>query len=102
MSAETINAVPAAFSSLARRAAQHEGREAGLPGRVDLRACPECGTVHPYGGLCTRCLERQARREESREAVRQGYRAGRDGRWHRPGEQARDEKGVFGEDGGRV
>jgi len=36
--------------------------------------CPECGEMHPYGGLCTSCLEQKARAEERAEEIRRGYR----------------------------
>lgn len=96
------------FGALVRRAAQHEGREAGLPGRTDrasekMVTCPRCGTRHPYasiGNLCTACVEARARAEEYGDALAAGYRMDRRGAWHRI-EQAREERGVFGEDGGR-
>jgi hypothetical protein len=50
---------------------------------VDQGMCPECGEVHPYGGLCTSCLERQVRCEEASDAFSQGYRVDEHGDWRR-------------------
>jgi transcription initiation factor IIE alpha subunit len=62
-------------------------RERGLPGRIDTPAtCKVCGGPLDYvdaSQTCTRCIERLARREESREALRCGYRQDRTGAWRR-------------------
>lgn len=107
------DAVPAASLSLAQRAVAITETELGLRGMVDTRGlpaeeypnmpaihiCRKCGRRTCFEGICTSCLERQARSEERLDAARHGYRVGADGEWYRR-EQGRDECGTAGEDQG--
>jgi hypothetical protein len=60
--------------------------ERGLPGRMDAIRCKVCGgplDLVDASLTCTECIERLARREESLEALRCGYRQDRTGAWRR-------------------
>lgn len=53
------------------------------PGSPAIHTCQKCGRRTCFEGLCTPCLERQARSEERLDAARHGYRQDEHGDWRR-------------------
>lgn len=53
------------------------------PGSPATHTCQQCGRRTCFEGLCTPCLERQARSEERLDALEHGYRQDEHGDWRR-------------------